>query len=675
MPKNISSENHLPKNDPPTPKMAAEPVVPPPFALPLLSDEVAYTIPLSAQVGDLPVEVQELWGGGDGLDAGEIMTIRFYWDEEPTPFDTQSLEAPYDESDLPVVGHVPQIKLNAPGLHLLRYTVTLVPGDTAGPSGPILINIDNIAPNQNNRGLAVIFPPDVVTFGATDDYLAAHGDQVEGVVPRWSDIRLEDEVTCDLVRLPLTTSKGRRRVRADMVAHVTITQAHLDGAPIELVLTGDVLRSHANGEYNARYYLMDRAGNEGPPSRTSVLLIDLTPSPANLRPVVLPQLAIDGRIDLEDARDPGPPGGVYLLIEEVVGAVPGDVLVPFFNLIPLPAQVIGMGQIWPIIVQIDYATLASGGYEFVAGVARADYTWQRGTGTPRRSDPRFVPTDLRVAGPVSPNNPNPVNVLLDRVTVKGKDGDNLVTINDRDMPLRVVVPLYAGPAVNEVLELMWGSPAVLAATYQVGPLDQAGDEIEFFVPWAVVEQTGGIVPTFYWTFNGVNRQRSPQTDVTVNIVPIVGLHDPEFPDVNYGPGPDSGFIGCYLRPWDGGARVRIPGDTTRLSAGDEVILSWASYQNTNGHPSGVIPETITTFSHTLTQQETEDGYDFRVPFDPNILLPGLVKPPEGQTNPRHGSAVVQYRLTKTGGGGMGDSSRRLVFITLIRPSSPPCVSD
>ena len=178
MPKNISSENHLPKNDPPTPKMAAEPVVPPPFALPLLSDEVAYTIPLSAQVGDLPVEVQELWGGGDGLDAGEITTIRFYWDEEPTPFDTQSLEAPYDESDLPVVGHVPQIRLNAPGLHLLRYTVTLVPGDTAGPSGPILINIDNIAPNQNNRGLAVIFPPDVVTFGATDDYLAALGDQV-----------------------------------------------------------------------------------------------------------------------------------------------------------------------------------------------------------------------------------------------------------------------------------------------------------------------------------------------------------------------------------------------------------------------------------------------------------------------------------------------------------------
>ena len=675
MTKNTLSGKKPHKNEPPAPKMAAEPVVP--AALTLLSDEVAYTIPRSAQVMDLLVEVQTLWGGWDTLDPDEVTTIRFYWDNEAMPFDTQTRLAPYDDSDLPVVGHVPQIKLNAPGLHLLRYTVALVQGDTAGPSNPVLINVDTQAPNQGNRWLAVKFPPDVESGGVTDAYLAAHDDKVVGLVDPWPDIRLEDEVSGDLILLPLSRGKRKRKVRAEGVARRVITQAHLDGAPIELVFTGDVLRGHANGEYNARFFLTDRAKNEGPPSRTSVLLIDLTPTPVLLRAVEFPQLAIDGRIDLEDARDPGPPGGVYMHILEVVGSASGDILEPFFNLIPLPQVHIGMGQAWPIIVRVDYATLASGGYEFSAGVARAHYTWRRGTGTPRLSLPRFVPTDLTVAGPVSPDNPHPENALLPRVTVKGRDGDNLLTISDRDQPARVIVLLYAHPVAGQLLELMWGDPAVPADTYTVRPEDREGDEIVFFVAWALIESTlGGIVPTYYWTFNGVNRQRSPATDVTVNIVPIVGLPDPEFPDVTYGPGPDAGFISCPLRPWDRGARVKIPGDDSRLSAGDEVVLSWAGYSNTNGHPSGVIPETIQTFSHTLTQQEAEDGYDFWVPFDPHILLPGLVEPPSGQTNPRHGSAVVQYRLIKSAGGGMGDSARKLVAITLIRPGGlPPCVSD
>lgn len=657
-------------------KMAAEPVVPFPFALPLLSDEVAFTIPRSAQAADLPIEVQDLWGGGDTLDPGEVTEVHFYWDEELVPFDSQFLVAPYNESDLPIIGHVPQVKLNAPGLHLLRYTVVLVPGDTAGPSNPILINIDKEAPNQDQRGSPLIFPADIDSNGVTDAYLdnPLNGNRVVAQIPRWSDIRLEDTAEGYLTLLPLRKKRLPRDGLLNVVARVTINQLHLDGAPIDLAFDGDVLRRHANGEYNAHYYLIDRAGNEGPPSRTSVLLIDLTPSPTELRQVDVPQLLSHGRIDLEDARAPG---GVYMEIREVVGSAPGDILVPFWGLTPLEPITIGGGQVWPIRVPIDYPTLASGGFEFFAGTIRADYTWQRGANPARRSLPRFVPVNLTVAGPVSPNNPDPINHLLEVVTVKGRDGDNLLTINDRDQHARTIVRLYANPVAGQVLELMWGQPPVLADTYIVRPEDRAGDEVVFFVQWPLIESgPGGIVPTFYWTFNGVNRQRSPDTEVTVNIVPVIGLQDPEFPDVEYGPGPTAGFISCYMRPWDAGVRVRIPGDSSRLDGGDEVVLSWASYANTNGHPSGVITETIDTFRHVLSAQEAREGYDFRVPFDPYILLPGLVKPPEGQTNPRHGSAIVQYRLNKQGGGGMGDSSRRLVAITLIRPGgAPPCLSD
>lgn len=659
-----------------TPRMGAEPVVPFPFALPLLDDEVAFTIPRSAQLADLPVEVQTLWGGAGGLDPGETSLIHYYIDDETVPFDSQSRTAPYDESDLPVVGHLPRIKMDVPGLHLLRYTVVLVPGDTAAPSHPIPINVDKEAPNQNNRGLPLIFPSEVNASGVTDTYLALNGDQVVAEVPRWGGMRLEDKVDGYLSLLPRNKSSRRRRLLTDVVATTTITQDHLDGDPVELVFTGGSLRGHTNGEYNAHYYLSDRADNEGPPSRTSVLLIDLTPTPIIFRPVEVPQLAVYGLINLDAARDPGPPGGVYMQILEVVGAAPGDILTPRWNLVSLTAIIIGIGQVWPITVQIDYPTLASGGVEFTPGTIRADYTWRRGTGIAQPSQPRFVPVDLTVAGPVSPNNPHPVNPLLWRATVKGRDGDNLLTISDRDLPARVTVPLYADPVAGQLLELMWGEPPVLADTYRVRAEDREGDEIEFFIPWALIKLLGGIVPMFYWTFNGVNRQRSLTTNVMVNIVWIVGLLAPEFLDVTYGPGPDAGFISCPLRPWVRGARVRIPGDDSRLSGGDEVVLSWASYANTNGHPSGVIPETIHKFSHTLTQQEAEDGYDFWVPFDPYILLPGLVKPPVGQTNPRHGSAIVEYRLIKSGGGGMGDSARVRVFITLIRPNDlPPCVSD
>ncbi|MFO2463981.1 hypothetical protein OOJ96_09150 [Pseudomonas sp. 15FMM2] len=651
--------------------MAAEPVVP--LALPLLDDEVAYTIPLTAQASDLPVEVQELWGGSEGLDDGEVTQIHFYWDNEVEPFDTQELTAPYDELDLPVVGTIPKINLEATGLHRVRYTVELVPGNAADPSLPIQINIDKQAPNQNNRGLPLIFPEEIELYGVTDDYLDDNGDQVVATVPRWSGMQLEDKAEGYLTLLPRRRKSGVRRRRVSAVASVTITQEHLDGDPIELAFEGDVLRGHANGEYSANYYLIDRAGNEGPPARNKTLFIDLTPTPTELRAVIVPQLSIDGLIDLEDARTSS---GVYMEILEVFGAAPGDILVPYWDLIHLSPIEIGFAQAWPIPVLIDYPILASGGFEFNRGIIRADYTWRRGENTPRRSLPRFVPVDLTVAGPVSPDNPHPINRLLPTVTVKGSDGDNRLTINDRDQPVRVIVPLYAGPVADQELELMWGEPPVLADTYTVRAEDREGDEIEFFVDWSLIESgPHGIVPTFYWTYNGVNWQSSPDTDVLVNIIPIEGLLTPQFPDVNYEPGPDSGFIGCTTRPepWIAGARVRIPGDSTRLHEGDEVILSWASYANTNGQAAGLIPGTTTTFNHFLSEHEAREGYDFWVPFDPYIVLPGLVKPPEGQANPRHGSAIVQYRVVKQNGGGMGDSSRELALITFNRPGNTTCL--
>lgn len=338
-----------------------------PAALPLLDDEKAYTIPRSAQVGDLQVDIEELWGGTDTLDPGEKTTVTFLWDGEVV--NTRTQEALYGDEILPFSCSIPEIYSSVPGLHRLQYIVDLTSnGEFTMPSLPIEVNIDKEAPNQGQRGRRLIFPTAIVDSGVTDDYLdnPINNDQVVATVPPWPDMRLEDMVEGYLTLLPSVRRSHRRSRTLDVVARVVIEQRHKEGAPIELAFEGDTLRRHRNGDYDAHYYLIDRAGSEGPRSLAAPLLIDLTPSPSLLRAPEVPQANADsnGRIDLDDARAPG---GVYMNILEITDADAGDVLRPSWNLILLPEIIIGAGQVWPIRVPIDWPTLASGGFEMSPG--------------------------------------------------------------------------------------------------------------------------------------------------------------------------------------------------------------------------------------------------------------------------------------------------------------------
>ncbi|ONH56533.1 hypothetical protein SAMN04490182_0663 [Pseudomonas cedrina] len=650
-----------------------------PDSLDLMPDDVGRKIPVTVQSTGLRVEVPELPPGSDVLDPGDITVFYWYWDT--TLFATKRLEAPYDESDLPDVDAVvPSHLMDVAGLHSLRYGVVLRESSSnpTVSSFITLLDSDKEGPNRGQRGSRLRFAAVIDAEGVTDEYLdnPANGDRVIGTIdPLWLDARLGDIVTGYLTQLPFRKPARKRNRRLDVVATTVITQEHKDGIrPVELHFRGDDLRRLKNVEYNAHYYLKDRSGRESGPSLTAPLLINLTPTPTELRAVQIPQLA-DGLINLDDAREK--PDGVYMQILQVFGAAAGDFLHPFWDRIELSSIRIAEIQAWPINVPIPYSKLASGGYEYTPGVIRAEYNWRRGTAPARPSVTRFVPVDLTVAGNVSPDNPDPINRLLPVVTVKGRDGDNQLSVNDEGLQVRVVTLLYDDPKPGELLELMAGTLATPIAEYEVKLGDKAGKQIEWFVEWAIIELLGGgLVPFFYWTFNGVNRQRARDTQVLINIIPIVGLKDLEYVGVTYGPGPDAGFISCPLRPWVNGVGVKIPGDESRLAWGDEVKLHWASYAHPAGFSGAVIPETIHTFTHTLTGNEHRDGYTFQVPFVPYIKAPGLVEPAPGKTEPRHGSAVSRYQVIKPVGAGMGYSGRRLVYIKLTRlAGQPPCLSD
>lgn len=666
----------MPKYKPSTPisHMLDQPWVP--AALPLLPDEMAYTIHRLDQLNPLVVQVRSIWPGWDNLDDGEVTKVTWLWDGVPVG-EVKELRAQYDINDLwRADSAIPEILLAVPGLHSVQYIVELVPGNPGYPSFPIQMNLNKLAPNQGVQPNKLMFDTDIQDNGVTDEYLAAHDDQVVANVPPWPDMRLEDRVLGKLTLLP---ALRRPHSRSDeIVASVEITQAHKDGAPIELAFDGETFRLLlSNREYSAQYHLINRAGWEGPASRTSVVLNALTPSPIEFRAPEIPQAfgtGANGRIDLDDAREIG---GVYMNILEIVGALEGDVVTPSWNLIPLPLITVGLIQAWPIRVPIPWPILAQGGFELAGGIIRAGYTWERGTGAARPSVVRFVPVDFTATGELNPDNPNYINPLLLLPTVKGVSGDDVLTILDRDQPANVELVLGVGFEVGDLLELIWNDNPVPVATHPVAVGENPGAVIPFQIPWAFIDPIGNaLVNLFYRTFNGVNRQRSNNKIVTVAISPILGLKPTRYPDVNYGPGPDSGFIGCTLNPHPSfGVQVFVPGDDTRLQVGDVLRLHWVGYASPNGNLSHVISGSERQLdSPPLNLNWVLNGYPFTVPFDPCVLLPGLVKPGDYPHKPIYGSATTSYQVLR-GGVVIGGSNRSLVLVTLIRPNNlPPCIA-
>ena len=660
----------------PIPRTLDQPWVP--AALPLLDDEVAYKIHRQNQVDPLAVEISTLWIGGGLLDPGEVTRVTWLWDDVQVG-DVKELTAPYDESDLPMVASfIPAIRLAEPGLHRLQYIVELIAGNPTDASFPIQIDLDKVAPNQGQQPNRLQFDAYIQANGVTDDYLAdpANNDQVVAVVPPWPDMRLEDRVDGKLTLLPAFRRSYSRN--DEIVASVHITQAHKNGAPIELVFEGDTFRTlRSNREYSAQYFLIDRTGWQGPASRTSVVLNALTPSPIQFLSPEVPQAfgaGANGRIDLEDARESG---GVYMNILEIVGALDGDVVTPSWDLIPLPPITVGPFQVWPVRVDIPWPILAQGGFELVGGVIRAGYTWQRGTGTARPAIPRFVPVDLTAAGELNPDNPNYINPLLLLPTVKGETGDDVLTLLDQNKPATVELELGVDFQVGDELELIWNDNPVPVDTHRVAIGENPGALITFHIPWSLIEPIGNArVNLLYRTFNGVNRQRSNHKVITVAVSPIVGLRRTQYPDVNYGPGPDSGFIGCTLNPHPSfGVKVFVPGDTARLEVGDVLRLIWVGYASPNGNLAHVIDSSKGEWdSPSLTPEGVQNGHTFTVPFNPHVLLPGLVKRDEYPHEPAHGSATTYYQVIR-GGVPVGASALSLVLVTLIRPNNlPPCIA-
>lgn len=607
-------------------------------ALPLLWDEAAYTLPVSLQDQVLLVTIERVWPVHHSNFA--VPTLVEYLLQGEVEH-TYTIQGPYDPDVVfPLTQALPAHLLSIGGIRRLNYRVSS-PFVPLTESFPTFINIDKTAPNFDNPGLPLEFE-DEVLVEVTDDYLVRNGG-VPAIVPRWLDIRTEDVVRYYWGEFP----------DVNLAGVVVIERSHVEGAPVEFTFPEAFVRTSGTGQRFASYTLTDRAGRVGPFSEPVTLNVSLATLPDLPRPLV-PLAEADGLINLEDVRQ-----GVTVSIRQITDAAPGDRVFPFWNTHALGPITIGAVQQWPIPVPVPWPILADGGFDSTYPV-RVRYLYLRGTAS-KNSPDSFYLVDLSVAG-VSPIGPDPINPGLERVTVKGRSGDNVVTAADEPGPVPVEVPLFFNPVVGERLELYWGNDDTYAGEYVVQPGDVAGQLVTIQVPWTVVS-TGSnpALEVYYWTDNGINRQRSPFTPVRVEFDTLIGLLRPRLLNDS-----TRDFVACGTipEPWEG-VFLGIDWNSQHFEVGDTVRLYWKSYPSKNGNGEH-FDGTDVWFDHTLTSDDRDIGVaQIQIlPFNPLITLPGLVA--------EWGSAVVSYRLYKATGP-TGISLRKLIYIDLKRPGGGTCL--
>lgn len=276
------------------------------------------------------------------------------------------------------------------------------------------------------------------------------------------------------------------------------------------------------------------------------------------------------------------------------------------------------------------------------------------------------------AGPVSAAIEVQVSLgagLLEPVVIRGITGNNVLVAADAGRPVTVELRLHNNPVEGEILELHWGSYPDVVSRYVVKATDIGGQVITFDpVPYAVVEAVGDgpAIPVYYFKFDGVDRQRSPDTLVRVAIAPIAQFERVSFPSANLW-----GWINCASAPWTG-IPVFVPGAPLQLAAGDVVELSWQLFRGGLGTGDPLTPEVYLP-GHPLSANEAREGVELRLTPQHfiDLVLNPLKEASSGDGQAAEGSANVAYRVTK-GNGQSGLAIVAFINISLQRPGGAIC---
>lgn len=599
-------------------------------------------LPITALSADLVVTIPE-WIG----DPNFTHFVDVGWRLAGAPFVSVrqfQFDQPISPGDKTVF--VPMNRLSS-GVYELSYIVTVV--NPASESLKRLVTVDTEPPNYNQEPAIIVFPAELNGV-ITEEYLNRER-QVRVRVSRYGDIAAKDRAIYfwSDVEVP-PDGYG-------YVSEQEFSQEDIDNDQLIITYTADTIRQSGVGKRWAYYRLRDLAGNRGPRSSVSPILVDLTPAPGNLKPPRIP-LSIRGLIDREHAREGATnQGGVTVEIDEYDNSDDTQKIIVNWDGTELNEHPVDSTR-WPQVIYVPWPTLTAQGLGPLT--VQVDYRVRSGPQWTLPSQPASAPVDFTIAGQDHANAPALLNTTLAKIEVRGAVSGllNQLTAADDGLPAPATLELYDNPQPTERIDVYWGSITNPVAYYIVQPGDVAGKVVPFTIPWEAIEQdkNNRALPVYYTTDNGVNQQASRVTEVDVAIVFIENLKEPLFPDTAQDL---NGYLGCCTVPrlWDG-IRVRIDGDAN-FDENDTIILTWQGCYNLNG--TNPIPGVTDTFRKTLSADEASNGFEI-------VILPyeTLIAPMVNNN-----SGLANYRLEKVNGG-RGRSRYSSVKINRTMPSSDVC---
>lgn len=416
----------------------------------------------------------------------------------------------------------------------------------------------------------------------------------------------------------------------------------------DLEVPATVLEALGRGVHQFRYVLIDRAGNVGGPSEGFNFELQLQAVPSGLQAPL-----VAANIYRSHFNPPGTllPVGIPLY----TNALATDQIILTLNdgVNPprqLPPHTFDPNQD-PNDILIDWAFISTPD-------PRAVYqgTWSyvvRRDGVDYPSPPATSDVDLRVVGPVNPNDPDPMNPLLTLLEVSGgslQSPINRITPNDSNLAGTIKFRLYPGAAATDFVSIYYGDTVTPVWEQALGAA-ASNPEIDIPLPWAAIQAQGnGVIDAFYVireSATAQNFQQSLNTQVTVSAITVtmrnfVWYDAPNVPlaQQNQRRGATvTGVINCAASPWNfitlilRDFRAGDPGDdallpAVSLRAGDVVTVYWEYHPGTLTGNSPTPPAV-----HRVLREETLPA-NFR-PGDPfrylinysNDLYAQAINPP------------------------------------------------
>ncbi|MFP3514884.1 hypothetical protein SB766_01565 [Pseudomonas sp. SIMBA_077] len=395
------------------------------------------------------------------------------------------------------------------------------------------------------------------------------------------------------------------------------------------------VRGLGSGLHYVMCVLIDKAGNQSTLTLPTKVMVALGALPTGLQPPKVPQADGDG-ITRQDASE-----GVKVHIESFSDYEDNDgIVIDWGGERTAP---IAIAQLLPFDLKVPVPwSLMKGLYNFTTGGDQSvdvKYEVLRGE-HPIASGPITVPVNFAYTGPENPDEPHPVNPLLEKVVIWGASTiqDTLVA-SDEGKDAKAKIKLYDSPTPGDVLTVYWNGVVLSSPPYTVTGTESPNQEIELVVPWVDIAPNpiNLKLPVYYTVAvpGSKNPQSSQSKDINVQAVSIM-LPDPEYQVGSLG------FYGCVSlieNNGEWGVEVLIP-TSTYLTMGADVTLVWRSYYG-DGLTEIVGAELIYP-SYPVTVDEQNNGIRWFIPFEKHL------KPTYGGNSAQYGYGRCQYQIVVNG---------------------------